>query len=110
MNGSAASGARNQVGSQVSIHQGGDRTAFDLGLGRRPVDSHYTWSGVMLGRFLRSAVSFLKEESGPTAVEYAVMLAMVLLAVFAAVSNIGGTTSNMYNDLTLQSVGKKVTP
>ena len=58
----------------------------------------------MFGRFIRSAVAFLKEESGPTAVEYAVMLALILLAIFAAVSNIGGTTSDMYNNLTLQGV------
>jgi pilus assembly protein Flp/PilA len=58
----------------------------------------------MLGRFVRSAVAFLKEESGPTAVEYAVMLALILLAIFSAVSNIGGTTSDMYNNLQLQGV------
>jgi pilus assembly protein Flp/PilA len=58
----------------------------------------------MLGRFVRSAVAFLKEERGPTAVEYAVMLALILMAIFAAVSTIGGETSDMYNNLTLQGV------
>ena len=58
----------------------------------------------MLGRFVRSAVAFLKEESGPTAVEYAVMLALILVVIFAAVANIGTSTSDMYNNLSLQGV------
>jgi pilus assembly protein Flp/PilA len=58
----------------------------------------------MLGRFVREAVHFLKEESGPTAVEYAVMLALILVAIFAAVTSIGTTTNEMYGDLTLQGV------
>ena len=58
----------------------------------------------MLGRFVRRAVFFLKEESGPSAVEYAVMLALILVAIFAAVANIGTTTSDMYNNIALQGV------
>jgi pilus assembly protein Flp/PilA len=61
----------------------------------------------MLGRFVRAAVAFLKEEEGPTAVEYAVVLALILVALFAAISNIGGTTSDMYNDIALQGVKVK---
>jgi pilus assembly protein Flp/PilA len=62
----------------------------------------------MFGRFVRSTVAFLKKEDGPTAVEYAVMLALILVAIFAAVANIGNTTSDMYNDIALQGV--KVNP
>ncbi len=58
----------------------------------------------MLGRIVRSAVAFLKEESGPTAVEYAVMLAMIILVVFAAVSAIGQSTNSKFNDVALQGV------
>ncbi len=58
----------------------------------------------MLGRVVRTAVAFLKEESGPTAVEYAVMLALILVAILAAVANIGETTSEMFNDVSLQGV------
>ena len=61
----------------------------------------------MLGQFVRRAVAFLKEESGPTAVEYAVMLALILVAIFAAVSNIGDTTNDMYNNVALQGVKVK---
>ncbi len=58
----------------------------------------------MLGRFVRKAVAFLKEESGPTAVEYAVMLALILIAIIAAVASIGTETSEMYNNIALQGV------
>jgi pilus assembly protein Flp/PilA len=58
----------------------------------------------MLGRFVRRAVHFLKKEDGPTAVEYAVMLALILIVIFAAVTSIGTTTSDMYDDIALQGV------
>ena len=58
----------------------------------------------MFGRFVRATVAFIKKEDGPTAVEYAVMLALILVAIFAAVANIGNTTSDMYNNLSLQGV------
>ena len=49
-------------------------------------------------------VRFLKAEDGPTAVEYAVMLALILVAILAAVANIGTETSEMYNNIALQGV------
>ena len=58
----------------------------------------------MLGRFTKRVVAFLKKEDGPTAVEYAVMLALIIVVLVAAISNIGGTTCTMYNDLSLQGV------
>jgi pilus assembly protein Flp/PilA len=58
----------------------------------------------MLGRFTKMAVAFLKREDGPTAVEYAVMLALIIVVLVAAIANIGSTTSGMYNNLSLQAV------
>jgi pilus assembly protein Flp/PilA len=58
----------------------------------------------MLGRFTRRVVAFLKKEDGPTAVEYAVMLALIIVVLVAAISNIGGSTSSMYDNLSLQGV------
>ena len=43
--------------------------------------------------FANSIVEFLKEEDGPTAVEYAVMLALIVVVCLAAVGTIG-TESN----------------
>jgi pilus assembly protein Flp/PilA len=39
--------------------------------------------------FAESIVAFLKEEDGPTAVEYAVMLALIVVVCLAAVGTIG---------------------
>ena len=41
---------------------------------------------------------FLNDESGPTAVEYAVMLALVLMAVISAINAVGNSTSAMWQD------------
>lgn len=61
----------------------------------------------MLGRCAQTVIAFLRKEDGPTAVEYAVMLALILVAIVAAVGNIGGTTNEMYNNLSLQGVKPK---
>jgi pilus assembly protein Flp/PilA len=55
----------------------------------------------MIGRFKRAAVNFLKKEDGPTAVEYAVLLALII-AIIISVSNIGDTTNSSYANPTLQ--------
>jgi pilus assembly protein Flp/PilA len=57
----------------------------------------------MLGRLAIPVVRFLKQEEGPTAVEYAVMLALIVAVCFAAISNIGTTTNSMYNNLSLKT-------
>jgi pilus assembly protein Flp/PilA len=54
----------------------------------------------------RSAITFLREEDGPTAVEYAVMLALILAVIIASVAIIGTQTNTMYGNLSLKtSVG-----
>ncbi len=40
-------------------------------------------------RSVRSVLAFLKCEAGPTAVEYAVMLALIITVCIAAVATIG---------------------
>lgn len=60
----------------------------------------------MYGRLAIHLVQFLKKEDGPTAVEYAVMLALIIAICFAAVANIGGSTSSMYDNLALQAAVK----
>ena len=37
----------------------------------------------------KSLVSFLKKEDGPTAVEYAVMLALIIVVCIAAITTLG---------------------
>jgi pilus assembly protein Flp/PilA len=48
--------------------------------------------------------SFLVSEDGPTAVEYAVMLALVLVASITLVTSIGQSTSGTYSTIN-SSVG-----
>ena len=39
--------------------------------------------------FAYSVVNFLKREDGPTAVEYAVMLALIIVVCIAAITSLG---------------------
>ena len=47
-----------------------------------------------LGQF---AVGFLRNEDGPTAVEYAVMLALIIVVCITAVTALGTNASNTFN-------------
>jgi pilus assembly protein Flp/PilA len=49
---------------------------------------------------MRSILRFLRSEDGPTSVEYAVMLAAILMAVIGAVAAVGVQTNVMYTDIT----------
>jgi pilus assembly protein Flp/PilA len=47
-------------------------------------------------KWLPCVRSFLLDEQGPTAVEYAVMLALVLVAIISAINAVGNSTSAMW--------------
>ena len=47
--------------------------------------------------FLNRAKSFLKSEDGPTATEYAVMLALIIVACIATITSLGGAVSNVFS-------------
>src|SRR4029077_15967310 len=52
----------------------------------------FLWTGkgiAMLSRFSEALVHFLKREDGPTAVEYAVMLALIIVVCIAAITSLG---------------------
>jgi len=53
--------------------------------------------------FTKSLVSFLKDESGPTAVEYAVMLALIVVVCITAITTLGTNANN-----TFSYVGNKI--
>jgi pilus assembly protein Flp/PilA len=57
----------------------------------------------MLSHLRRQLVSFLKNEDGPTAVEYAVMLALIIVVCITAITTLG-TNANA----TFQAVGAQV--
>ncbi|MFH0980341.1 MAG: Flp family type IVb pilin [Planctomycetota bacterium] len=43
---------------------------------------------------IKRAKQFVRHEDGPTAVEYAVMLSMILLAAFGSVALLGATVAS----------------
>jgi pilus assembly protein Flp/PilA len=47
-------------------------------------------------RLKNALVNFLKREDGPTAVEYAVMLALIIVVCIAAISALGSNSSNTF--------------
>lgn len=55
-------------------------------------------------RSLASAlVRFLKEDDGPTAVEYAVMLGFIIVVCFTAIQAVGNVTNSKFNNDTLRN-------
>jgi len=57
----------------------------------------------MFSRIALSAVNFLKREDGPTAVEYAVMLALIIVVCITAITTLGSNANG-----TFTSVGSTV--
>ena len=50
-------------------------------------------------RMIRGLQRFVKSEDGPTAVEYAVMLALIIIVCIVAIRAIGQTTSQTFDDV-----------
>jgi pilus assembly protein Flp/PilA len=50
----------------------------------------------MLTRITGSVVNFLKREDGPTAVEYAVMLALIIVVCIGAITTLGKNANNTF--------------
>ena len=50
-------------------------------------------------KFAQKVKTFLKSEDGPTAVEYAVMLALIVIVCLTAIKAIGANASNALNDI-----------
>jgi pilus assembly protein Flp/PilA len=49
-----------------------------------------------MNRLLFSAKRFLASEDGPTAVEYAVMLALIIVVCILAITQLGQTANNSF--------------
>ena len=45
----------------------------------------------------KSFVNFLKQEDGPTAVEYAVMLALIIVVCIAAITTLGSNANSTFS-------------
>ena len=55
----------------------------------------------MLRTMTRTAVRFLKADDGPTAVEYAVMLALIIVVCIGAITTLGGQASGTFSNVAL---------
>ena len=51
----------------------------------------------------KKVVAFLKKEDGPTAVEYAVMLALIIVVCIAAITTLGSNANNTFANVSLNT-------
>jgi pilus assembly protein Flp/PilA len=50
-------------------------------------------------KFTQKLVEFMKNEDGPTAVEYAVMLALIIVVCIAAITTLGKNANNTFSSV-----------
>jgi pilus assembly protein Flp/PilA len=78
----------------------GRKTMGPLGIARFPKGKLF-----MLSQLRASVVKFLKSEDGPTAVEYAVMLALIIVVCITAITTLGTNANATFQTVAAQ-VGK----
>lgn len=54
-------------------------------------------------KWLNRAEHFLRAEEGPTAVEYAVMLALIIVVCITAISTLGSNANGTFNNVALNT-------
>ena len=52
-----------------------------------------------MSKMTKLVVDFLRKEDGPTAVEYAVMLALIIVVCIAAITTIGSNANATFNSV-----------
>jgi pilus assembly protein Flp/PilA len=61
--------------------------------------------GVEMTRLIPRIQRFLASEDGPTAVEYAVMLALIVVAIIVVVTQLGQTVSGTFSSVSSSLAG-----
>lgn len=56
-----------------------------------------------MNKWITKAARFVREEDGPTAVEYAVMLALIIVVCVAAITSVGSGANSKFADPTLNA-------
>ena len=56
-----------------------------------------------MNRWIATVARFLREEDGPTAVEYAVMLALIIMVCIASITAVGQSTNSSFSNANLSS-------
>jgi pilus assembly protein Flp/PilA len=54
-------------------------------------------------RYTHAIVAFLKNEDGPTAVEYAVMLALIIVVCLGAITTMGKNANGVFSNVALNT-------
>jgi pilus assembly protein Flp/PilA len=57
--------------------------------------------GEPMTKFVRAVAQFLREEDGPTAVEYAVMLALIIVVCITAITTLGSRANCTFSNASL---------
>ena len=58
----------------------------------------FDWIDFQKGKNMNAIKRLLKDESGPTAVEYAVMVALIIVVAIGAITLLGEKTSSTFNN------------
>ena len=53
----------------------------------------------------KKLIAFLKKEDGPTAVEYAVMLALIIVVCIAGIATLGSNANSTFGNVSLHQAG-----
>jgi pilus assembly protein Flp/PilA len=56
-----------------------------------------------MGKILPGLVDFLTNEDGPTAVEYAVMLALIIVVCIVAITALGTNANQVFSNVALNT-------
>ena len=54
-------------------------------------------------QFAKAIVTFVKAEDGPTAVEYAVMLALIVVVCITAITTLGSNSNKVFTNASLNT-------
>jgi pilus assembly protein Flp/PilA len=54
-----------------------------------------------MGKVWQRLARFLREEDGPTAVEYAVMLALIIVVCLVAITSLGTNANKVFSNVAL---------
>ena len=56
-----------------------------------------------MSHWLKSVICFLQAEDGPTAVEYAVMLALIIVVCITAITTLGTNANKTFSNVALNT-------
>ena len=62
--------------------------------------------GIVMRHWCAAVVRFIEREDGPTAVEYAVMLALIIVVCLAAITTLGQNANGTFNNVALNTAVK----